>query len=161
MTQIVFKPIGVIHSPHLEPQKTPIQPVYAKGIKGKIEIHPEYVVGLKDLDGFSHIYLIYHFNRAEETKLLVKPYLDDVERGVFAARTPFRPNKIGISIVRLTKIEENFLYVEDIDILDKTPLLDIKPYTAKFDVMDVIKSGWQDDIDDLTAHKIGSRQVPL
>ena len=161
MEQIIHKPIGIIHSPHQEEKKTPIQPVYAEGIKGKVEIYPEYVEGLKDIEGFSHIYLIYYFHRTNDVKLITKPFLEDTERGIFAIRAPFRPNKIGLSIVKLLKQENNYLYIENVDILDGTPLLDIKPYIARFDSFEVIKSGWQDNVDEATAKLRGKRDYKL
>jgi len=158
MEQMTYSPIGIIHSPHKEPEKTPIQPVYAQGITGKIEVYPEYVEGLKDLEGFSHIYLIYHFHKSDKVKLTVKPFLEYVERGLFSTRAPFRPNPIGLSIVKLLKIEDNFIEVENIDILDGTPLLDIKPYTSKFDSFEVLKSGWQDNVREDVAQVKGRRE---
>lgn len=155
--KITFSPIGIIHSPHNTPEKTPIQPAYANGICGKVEIFPEYIEALKDLDGFSHIYLIYYFHKSDKVKLTVKPFLEDIERGLFSTRSPYRPNPIGFSILKLNKIEENYLFVENIDILDGTPLLDIKPYTSKFNFLGEVKSGWQDSIDEPTAQKRGLR----
>ncbi len=152
-----YRPIGVIHSEHTVAEKTPIQPVYAKGCKGQVRIFEEFSVGLSDLEGFSHIYLLYHFHQATPAQLLVKPFLQDAERGVFATRAPCRPNAIGLSIVKLMRREGNILHVEDVDILDGTPLLDIKPYAAKFDLYDVTKSGWQDEIDENTANQRGKR----
>lgn len=154
---IIYRPIGVIHSEHMIAEKTPIQPVYAKGCKGQVKVFTEFADGLRDLDGFSHIYLLYHFHQAPPAKLLVKPFLQDVERGVFATRAPCRPNAIGLSIVKLLKREGNILHVEDVDIIDGTPLLDIKPYTSKFDLHDVTKSGWQDEVDEDTANQRGKR----
>jgi tRNA (adenine37-N6)-methyltransferase len=154
---IIYRPIGVIHSEHTVAEKTPIQPVYARGCKGQVKVFEEFTGGLSDLEGFSHIYLLYHFHQAPPAKLLVKPFLQDVERGIFSTRAPCRPNAIGLSIVRLLGRERNILYVEDIDILDGTPLLDIKPYIAKFDLHDVEKNGWQDEVDEVTAHKRGRR----
>jgi tRNA-Thr(GGU) m(6)t(6)A37 methyltransferase TsaA len=151
-------PIGVIHSEHAEARKTPIQPVYAKGCKGRIELFPEYADGLRDLEGFSHLYLIYQFHRAEPVKLIVKPFLQDVEHGVFATRSPRRPNAIGLSVVRLERRDGNVLYVDGVDILDGTPLLDIKPYTAKFDRFDTERNGWQDEVDGETAQREGRRE---
>ncbi len=152
-----YKQIGVIHSEHTVAEKTPIQPVYAKGCKGHIEVFPEYALGLQDLEGFSHIYLIYHFHRSPQVKLIVKPFLQDIERGVFSTRQPYRPNAIGMSVVELIGREGNILRLDSLDILDGTPLLDIKPYTAKFDLHDVKKNGWQDDVDERTAQKRGKR----
>lgn len=155
--EINYSPIGSIHSEHTIAEKTPIQPVYAKGCRGYIELHPEFVDGLRDLNGFSHIYLIYHFHKAGPVNLTVKPFLQEKERGLFSTRRPCRPNAIGLSVVKLIRIEGNILHVEDVDILDGTPLLDIKPYTAKFDLHDVKKNGWQDEVDEETAQKRGKR----
>jgi len=154
---MLYKPIGVIHSTHIAADKTPIQPVYAKGCKGRAEILPEFAKGLRDLEGFSHIYLIYHFHRTGPAKLKVKPFLQDVERGLFSTRAPCRPNPIGLSVVRLVKIVGTTLYLEDVDILDGTPLLDIKPYTAKFDCIATTCNGWQDAVDDESARQRGKR----
>jgi len=154
---ICYQPIGIIHSAHVAADKTPIQPVYAKGCKGRAEILPEFAKGLRDLAGFSHIYLVYHFHRVGSVKLTVKPFLQDIERGLFSTRAPCRPNAIGLSIVRLVKIEGTTLHLADVDILDGTPLLDIKPYTAKFDRIAVTRNGWQDVVDKKTAQKRGLR----
>ena len=142
MDEIRYKPIGIIHSPFKEPKGTPIQPTAAKGVDGAVEVFPEYVEGLKDLDGFSHIILIYHFHLSRKFSLKVKPFMDDQIRGVFSTRAPSRPNPIGISVVRLIKIEKNILHIRDVDIIDGTPLLDIKPYVPEFDVRVVDKIGW-------------------
>ena len=154
---IVFRSIGVIHSEHVVPQETPIQPVYALDCRGRVEILPEFADGLHDIDGFSHIYLIYHFDRAETPKLLVKPFLQDTERGVFSTRAPCRPNAIGLSVVELLGREGNVLHIAGADILDGTPLLDIKPFTAKFDGITPTRNGWQDDVDEETAQNRGKR----
>ena len=142
MNEIRYKPIGIIHSPFKEPKGTPIQPTSARGVKGTVEIFPEYVEGLKDLEGFSHIILIYHFHLAKRGALKVMPYMDNELRGVFATRAPSRPNPIGISVVRLIEIKGNILYIQDIDIIDGTPLLDIKPYVPEFDIRKVERIGW-------------------
>ncbi|HNS22648.1 MAG TPA: tRNA (N6-threonylcarbamoyladenosine(37)-N6)-methyltransferase TrmO [Sedimentisphaerales bacterium] len=157
MEQVVYTPIGVIHSEHRAAEETPIQPVYARGCRGWAEIRPEYTEGLKDLDGFSHIYLLYHFHCAKSARLLVKPFLQDVERGVFATRAPCRPNTIGLSIVELIRREGNVLHLDGLDILDGTPLLDVKPYTAKFDHIQTTRNGWQGDVDEETARLRGRR----
>ncbi len=154
---ITYRPIGIIHSEHTIAEKTPIQPVYAKGCKGQALVFPEFASGLQDLEGFSHIYLIYHFHQSTQVKLIVKPFLQDIERGVFATRQPYRPNAIGLSIVEVIGREGNILHLAGVDILNATPLLDIKPYTAKFDLHNVIKSGWQDEVDEPTAQKRGKR----
>lgn len=150
--------IGIIYSPHKSPKETPIQPVYAQGIKGQVEIFPEYMEGLCDLEGFSHIYLLYYFHKASSEKLTVKPFLEDSTHGVFTTRAPSRPNHIGFSLVKLTKIEENILHIEDIDVLDQTPLLDIKPYISRFDSRENVRCGWQDNIDETKARILGTRQ---
>jgi tRNA-Thr(GGU) m(6)t(6)A37 methyltransferase TsaA len=139
---IIYEPIGIIHTPFTDRKGTPIQPRRGRGIKGTVEIFPQYAEGLVDLDGFSHIYLIFHLNRSEGFNLRVVPYLDDTERGVFATRAPRRPNPIGLSVVRLDRIEGTTLHIEDIDILDGTPLLDIKPFIHRFDEPDDIRIGW-------------------
>jgi tRNA-Thr(GGU) m(6)t(6)A37 methyltransferase TsaA len=157
---ITLRPIGVIHSPHVKVEETPIQPVYAQGIKGFAEIFPEYVDGLRDLEGFSHIYLIYHFHRAKPARLVVKPFLEDVLHGVFATRAPSRPNPIGLSIVRLIGVEGNILHLEDVDVLNGTPLLDIKPYIVRFDRYEEVRSGWHDGVDEQVARLRGRRDYP-
>jgi tRNA-Thr(GGU) m(6)t(6)A37 methyltransferase TsaA len=142
MGEMKYKPIGIIHSPFKEPKGTPIQPAGAKGINGTVDIFPEYAEGLKDIEGFSHIILLYHFHLSKRSALIVKPYMDNEAHGVFATRGPSRPNPIGISIVRLVKVEGNTLHIQDVDIVDGTPLLDIKPYVPEFDVREVARIGW-------------------
>jgi tRNA-Thr(GGU) m(6)t(6)A37 methyltransferase TsaA len=139
---IIYRPIGAIHSPFKEPRDAPIQSACARDIEGTVEIFPEYSEGLADLEGFSHIILIYHFHLSKGHSLRVKPYLDSELRGVFATRAPARPNPIGMSIVRLVKVEGGKLHVRDVDILDGTPLLDIKPYVPEFDSRSTEKIGW-------------------
>jgi len=140
--KIQYKQIGVIHSRFKEPKGVPIQPSAARGIRGTVEVFPEYAPGLKDIEGFSHIILIYHFHLAKHGKLLVRPYMDKEEHGIFATRAPSRPNPIGLSVVRLIGIEGNVLHIEDVDIVDGTALLDIKPYIPEFDIRTVEKKGW-------------------
>ena len=154
---IVYKPIGVIRSEHTKPEETPIQPVYSEGCQGRAEVFPEFAAGLRDLEGFSHIYLVYHMHRAERPRLAVKPFLQDLERGVFATRAPCRPNPIGLSIVRIVRCEGNVVYLDGVDVLDGAPLLDIKPYTAKFDRIETTCNGWQDEVDEETARLRGRR----
>ena len=154
---VTHRTIGVIHSEHQKAEETPIQPAYAQGCVGRVEVFPEYVEGLRDIEGFSHVYLLYHLDRTGSAKLVVKPFLQDVERGVFATRAPCRPNPIGLSIVKLVKREGNVLQLDDVDILDGTPLLDIKPYTARFDWVKTTRNGWQDSVDEETARRRGRR----
>jgi len=142
MNEIRYKPIGIIHSPFKQPQGTPIQPAGARDIEGTVEIASAYGEGLRDINGFSHIILIYHFHLAKRYSLKVKPYMDDQSRGIFATRAPGRPNPIGISIVRLSGVDSNTLHIRDVDIVDGTPLLDIKPYVPKFDIRKVDNIGW-------------------
>lgn len=143
---ITVKPIGVIHTSLKESQGAPIQPVFAKDSEGVVEIYEPYQEALKDLDGFERIWLIYWFHKVVEFRPLVKPYMDTVERGLFATRAPCRPNPIGMSPVRLLKVEEGKLRIADVDILDGTPLIDIKPYFSKFDKFEVQKCGWYDNV---------------
>jgi tRNA-Thr(GGU) m(6)t(6)A37 methyltransferase TsaA len=142
MTEIRYKQIGTIHSPYKEPRGTPIQPKAGVDVGGTVEVFNEYAEGLKDLDGFSHILLLFHCHLSGESSLEVKPFLDDHPRGVFSTRAPSRPNPIGISVVRLVGIDENVLQVRDMDIVDGTPLLDIKPYVPEFDIREVERVGW-------------------
>ena len=142
MTLIRYRPIGIIHSPFKTPEGTPIQPTGAKDVEGSIEIFPEYTAGLDDLTGFSHIFLIYHFHLSKKFSLKVTPFLDNRQRGLFATRAPSRPNPIGLSVVRLVDITDGTLMVKDIDVVNGTPLLDVKPYVPGFDVRKVDRIGW-------------------
>lgn len=154
---IAVSPIGVIHSEHVKAEATPIQPCYAKGCQGVVEIFPEYAEGLKDVEGFSHLFLIYSFHRAGPALLTVTPFLDDEPRGVFATRYPRRPNHLGLSLVRLERREGNKLFVKDLDVLDGTPLLDIKPFRPQFDVVTKAKAGWMENIKPKSARVRGRR----
>jgi tRNA-Thr(GGU) m(6)t(6)A37 methyltransferase TsaA len=140
--EISYRPIGIIHSLFTDIEGMPIQPTGASGIKGTVEVFPEFAEGLKHLEGFSHIILLYHFHRVQRAKLVVTPFMDPQPRGVFATRAPKRPNPIGLSIVRLLGIEQNILHIENVDILDGTPLLDIKPYVPEFDQHRADRVGW-------------------
>ena len=141
-TKICYNSIGVIHSPFNKIDGTPIQPSAAKNIKGTIELREELTEGLKDLDGFSHIILLYHFHLSKEYSLSVVPFLDDTSHGVFATRAPRRPNSIGMSAVKLVKIEENIIHIDNVDVVDGTPLLDIKPYVKEFENLEELRIGW-------------------
>lgn len=141
-TMIALRPIGTIHSPFTELENMPIQPSGASGIRGTIAIDHDYIAGLKDLDGFSHIILLYHFHKAKASELVVTPFLDPQERGIFSTRAPVRPNPIGLSIVKLIEVTHNLLTIENIDVLDGTPLLDIKPYVPEFDTQTSVRTGW-------------------
>jgi len=160
MIEITYKPIGIIHSPFKKPQGTPIQPKAAKGVKGTVEIFPEYEEGLRDIEGFSHVILIYHFHLAKPAKLLVKPFMDENLHGIFATRAPNRPNPIGISVVKLIKRIGCKIQIENVDILDGTPLLDIKPYVPDFDIYDTHRIGWlEENIEKLPEAKDDGRFV--
>ncbi|RLB65133.1 MAG: tRNA (N6-threonylcarbamoyladenosine(37)-N6)-methyltransferase TrmO [Deltaproteobacteria bacterium] len=137
-----IKPIGLIHSPYYSIEDMPIQPKGASKVEGYVIVDEQYIDGLQDIEGFSHIYLLYSFHKATRTELLVTPFMDKQTRGVFATRSPLRPNHIGMSIVKLKSVEGNKVVVKGIDILDGTPLLDIKPYIEQFDGVKESASGW-------------------
>jgi len=139
--ELVMKPIGILHSPFTDKNQTPIQSTRSQ-VSGYVEVFPEFAEGLKDLEGFSHIILLYTFHQSDGYTLQVKPFLDDRLRGLFATRHPCRPNPIGLSIVRLLTRRGNILDVEGVDMLDGTPLLDIKPFVPEFDVRTNVKTGW-------------------
>src|SRR5659263_679956 len=142
MKEIRYVPIGIIHSPFKEIKGMPIQPTGARGIAGTIEIDSEYVNGLKDIEVLSHIILIYHLHLSKGYSLEVIPFMDDEMHGVFSTRAPRRPNPIGLSVVRLVSVKGAPLHVEDVDIADGTPLLDIKPFVPEVDVQKVERIGW-------------------
>jgi len=160
MKEIKYKPIGIIHSPFKEPKGTPIQPAGAKGVQATVEVFPEYAEGLKDVDGFSHLILIYHFHLARGATLEAKPFMDDEKHGIFAIRGSSRHNPIGLSVVRLIKVEGRFLHIQDVDMVDGTPLLDIKPYVPEFDTREVNKIGWLEKrVDRLPTQKDDGRFI--
>lgn len=141
------KPIGFIKSAHQQSENTPIQPVFAYECTGTIEILPEFTLGLTDIEGFSHIILVYWLHKAKFGSLMVKPFIQDVEHGIFATRSPNRPNPLGLSIVKLVKRNKSILHIQGVDILDGTPVLDIKPYSTLFDCFIGARNGWQEEID--------------
>ena len=140
--KIEIQPIGVIHTPFKNLEGMPIQPPGAAGVKGTALVFMEYRAGLKDLDDFSHIILLYHLHRSRGFNLHVVPFMDSEEHGIFATRAPRRPNPIGLSIVQLDRIEDGVLYIWNVDILDGTPLIDIKPYVPEFDSHADVRAGW-------------------
>lgn len=142
---IAFESIGLIRTPFTSLEGMPIQPKAATGIKGKVILDKAFESGLADLEGFSHIILIYYLHKSDGFELKVIPFLDTTPRGIFSTRAPKRPNAIGMSVVRLTSIEENTLFIENVDMLDGTPLLDIKPYVPEFDTHEADKRGWVGD----------------
>ncbi len=148
--KLELSPIGIIHTPYKEPKGAPIQGVFAKDAEGTVEILPEYAEGLNDLDGFSHIILLYYFHKSNGYSLLCRPFLDNTERGLFATRAPRRPNPIGLSIIKLLKIEGHTLTIGAPDMLDGTPLLDIKPYIDAFDKRENVKTGWYEKAENMS-----------
>ncbi|MCK5099991.1 MAG: tRNA (N6-threonylcarbamoyladenosine(37)-N6)-methyltransferase TrmO [Desulfobacteraceae bacterium] len=140
--KIEYKPIGIVRTPFKELKGIPKQPSKSNGVKGIIEVYPQFQEGLKDLDGFSNIILLCHFHKITEFKLSVVPSEETEVRGLFATRSPRRPNPIGFSVVQLNDVQENKIMVSDLDILDGTPVLDIKPYFREFDSSKEIKTGW-------------------
>jgi tRNA-Thr(GGU) m(6)t(6)A37 methyltransferase TsaA len=142
--EINIKPIGTIHTPYKEPRDIPIQGRFDDRAEGRVELFPEYLDGLKDLDGFSHLILIYYFDRSKTENLVGKPFLEDELHGIFAIRSPNRPNHLGFTIVSVQKIEGPIITFTEVDMLDNTPLLDIKPYVSHFDSRKDVRNGWLD-----------------
>jgi len=139
---ITLRPIGTIFTPFLEPQGTPIQTGAAQGVAGRVQVFPEFADGLKDLEGFSHLLLLYYFHLSRNFALRVKPFLNNEEHGLFATRAPARPNPLGLSLVRLEKLDGATLHVLDVDMVNGTPLLDIKPFVPEFDSRPEARIGW-------------------
>ncbi|MEW6718021.1 MAG: tRNA (N6-threonylcarbamoyladenosine(37)-N6)-methyltransferase TrmO [Chloroflexota bacterium] len=138
-----YRPIGIIHSPFNRLEEMPIQPTSEVSGAGIVEISPDFVDGLKDIDGFSHIYFIYHFHKVNQSRLMVTPFLDKELRGIFATCAPSRPNPIGLSLVKLVRVEYNLIHVDQVDVLNfGTPLLDIKPYVPDFEHSQEAPIGW-------------------
>jgi len=152
--------VGVIRSPHVRPEQTPIQPVFAEGVQGRAEILPGCAEGLQHLEGFAHSGLLYRFRSAGPARPVAQPLLQHAEPGVFATRTPARPNPIGLSLVRLVRPEGCVLHLQDVDVLDGTPLLDIKPYVPRFDYRTDVRTGWLDAVNEQMARMRGRRQPP-
>ena len=142
MAEIRYEPIGVVHSPFKGIGEMPIQASGASEVRGTIEILPDFEKGLKDLEGFSHVILLYHFHQVRSSRLVVTPFLDSEQHGIFATRAPTRPNPIGLSVVRLVRREGSVLHIANVDVVDGTPLLDIKPYVSDFDRPEADRFGW-------------------
>jgi tRNA (adenine37-N6)-methyltransferase len=140
--KVTYQPIGIIRTPFSRKEDTPIQGCFSRGSKGRIELFPEYAAGIQNIEGFSHLILLYHFHKVEGFQLLTKPFLDKEKKGIFSIRHCNRPNPIGLSVVRLLSVNGTTLEIGDVDILDETPLLDIKPYVPEFDVKTGVKDGW-------------------
>ncbi|MEW5767667.1 MAG: tRNA (N6-threonylcarbamoyladenosine(37)-N6)-methyltransferase TrmO [bacterium] len=144
--EIIYRPIGIIHSSFNSLEDMPIQPTSDVSGSGSVEIFPDFVDGLKDLEGFSHIYLLYHFHKVHQSNLIVTPFLDREPRGVFATRAPSRPNPVGLSLVELVRLESNLIYVDRLDVLNGTPLLDVKPYVPEFEHTHDVRIGWLEQV---------------
>lgn len=142
---LVIRPIGTIHTPFKQTEGTPIQSVFAPDIRGTAEVLPEFAAGLKDLAEFDRIWLVYHLHRSSPARMCLKPFRDDREHGVFATRAPSRPNPLGLSCVRLLSVRDNTLEIAGVDMVDGTPLLDIKPYVPQFDSHPTARAGWLDE----------------
>ena len=155
-SEISYQPIGYLKTPFVTVSDMPIQPAGANCAEGVIELNPELVPGLFDLEGFSHLILIYHFHLIKGYKLYVVPFMDNKPHGIFATRAPTRPNPIGISTVKLKRIENNLSYIEGVDMVDGTPVLDIKPFFTKYDNHLDAKSGWLEGKRDIDITKIKS-----
>jgi len=152
--EIIYRPIGIIHTPYNKKEDTPIQGCFSPNSCGHIEIYPEFTAGLQDIEGFSHLILLYHFHKAEGFQLLTQPFLDKEKKGIFSIRYFARPNPIGLSIVKLIKVKSNVLEIGEVDILDGTPLLDIKPYVPQFDIKENVKDGWYPTASERSKYKI-------
>ena len=152
---VEYEPIGIIRSPFTEPQGMPIQPPGAEGIPGTVEVFEKFHSALKDLDGFSHVILLYHFHRSQGFAPQVVPFMDSQPRGLFSTRAPRRPNAIGLSVVQLNRIEDGVLFIENVDILDGTPLLDIKPCVPEFDAPSKVRTGWLEQV----KHKVSRQEA--
>jgi tRNA-Thr(GGU) m(6)t(6)A37 methyltransferase TsaA len=144
--EVIFTPIGIIHTSFNRLEQMPIQPTSDASGSGILEIFSEFTDALRDLDGFSHIYLIYYFHKVRQSQLMVTPFLDSKPHGIFATRAPSRPNPLGLSLVKLTRIDKNLVYVEGVDVLNDTPLLDIKPYVPEFEPIDDVRIGWLEQV---------------
>jgi tRNA (adenine37-N6)-methyltransferase len=148
MEAITYRPIGVVHSPFTDLEGMPIQPGGRTAAPGTVEILPEYEEGLLDVDGFSHIILLVHLHRTGPARLTVTPFLDSEPHGVFATRAPARPNPIGLSVVELVRREGATLHIANLDFLDGTPVLDIKPFLPEFDAAATVRVGWLEAVRD-------------
>jgi tRNA-Thr(GGU) m(6)t(6)A37 methyltransferase TsaA len=144
MKEIIMRPIGIIRSPYKQTRDMPIQGIFKPEVKAYVELKAEYAPGLKDLESFSHAIVIYYFHKSQKEEVVCRPFLEDKKHGIFSIRSPHRPNHIGLSVVRIESIKNNKLHFSEVDVLDKTPVLDIKPYVKHFDQRENIVSGWID-----------------
>jgi len=144
MEQIEMVPIGKIYSPYKEMTNIPIQGIFKSDVEAWVELKEEYTGGLKDLDGFSHAIILYYFHKSQREQMQGRPFLEPDKHGIFAIRSPHRPNHIGLSVVKIERIEANKMYFTEVDVLDQTPVLDIKPYVKYFDSREDVRCGWLD-----------------
>jgi len=156
--KIEFNPIGIIHSPYKDSVGIPRQAAGVRDVTGEIELYPDYEPGLEDLEEFSHIVVVFYLHLVRSLSLKASPPWDNKQHGVFATRSPYRPNPIGISIVKLGKIRGNRLFIKGIDMADQTPVLDIKPYVPSLNPTDSVRTGWlENKVDRMTKSKSGDR----
>lgn len=160
MENIIYQPIGIIHTPFNTPDNMPIQNCGAKGVHGTIEIYPEFVAGLQDVEEFSHLILVYHLHQVNHYSLKVIPFMDKIEHGIFSTRAPVRPNPIGITVLKLIELKGCMITIEGVDMLNETPLLDMKPYLPSVDAMNNVKIGWfERDIKNFESKKSDTRFI--
>lgn len=158
--RLTLQPLGLLRTPHQDPDRTPIQSCFAEGVQGEIHLDPAFQDGLMGLEDFSHAFLIYHLHRMEPGPLRVRPFMLNESKGVFACRFPQRPNALGLSLVRLVGVQGCTVHFEGADMLDGTPLLDIKPYYPKADRPGAAWGGWTEGLDPEETRRIGRREVP-
>ena len=144
MKSIIMNPIGKIHSPYKTIESIPRQDSFKEDVEAYVELKDEFIKGLKDLDGFSHAFLLFYFHKSEKENLQGKPYFENKTHGIFAIRSPHRPNHIGLSVIKIKKIERNRIYFTEVDMIDGTPVIDIKPYVKHYDCKENAISGWID-----------------
>jgi tRNA (adenine37-N6)-methyltransferase len=157
----ILYPLGIIRTPHTCAEKCPVQPCFARGVRGSVELHPGYAEGLQGIEDFSHLWLIYHLHQSGAAPLVVTPLLTDEPKGVFACRYPSRPNALGLSLVKLLARKRHLLEIEDVDMLDGTPILDIKPYVPRFDAAESANGGWFETLNPAQAFLRGTRSTTL
>lgn len=155
---MTLEPIGTIHTPFTSLEQMPIQPKGAADTQGTLVLQKAYKEGLKDLEGFSHVYILYHFHKAIRTELLVTPFMDTEIRGVFSTRSPLRPSHLGLSVCEIVSVQDTIVTLKGIDVLDGTPLLDIKPYIPQFDRVSNVKTGWMTKNESEVAHMISDNR---
>ena len=142
LNKIEMYPIGIIHSPYKSQSDVPIQSVFREKVDASIEVYKKFEKGLKDLEDFSHAFILTHLHKSNKEPMISRPYLEDIDHGVFSIRTPHRPNHIGLTIIKIDSIVDNIIHIKGVDMIDDTPVLDIKPYISYFDCRENTRSGW-------------------